>query len=486
MKIGLRTIKTFIAVLLSLGIYLLLYLLNFACGIYETPRNLSTMTELWYAPTNFYTPFFASIAAVYAMHRNILESRKQAKIRSIGSVIGGYYGFIIIAVFEWITLDLIGMENGTIYYNLALYTVVSVGIIFLIALTVKWKFTLATFVSCLTYLSVTVSIRNGGMNPFLFATNRILSTVIGVLIALFVNTFPHHFIKNRNILFVSSLDNAMLNAKHELSNYMEYKLNSLTAEKCNFTFMTTRAMTSLRSIFKNVELQRPIVVMTGCAVYDPVTKKYDRIVSIDKKLRSEAEELFKRHNVCVFSYLINNHTLHCYYNDIKGVGAETYYQKRKESSSYSFVQADVPQKLDIEQYVIIDEDKKIEQIIEEFKTLPTASEFNVISYPFQGMRGYSFLKINYKDALKEKALEKLKHNDLFTICFGSGHTDIEAMKEADFSFCLGNAPLYVKDVADYIIQSDEPDEIVKYIARIFHKKNYKKYLEKLKADSAAF
>lgn len=485
MKIGKRTIKTFVAVLLALGLYIVLYALNFACGIDLTPRELSVTDDLWYAPTNFYTPFFAGIAAVYAMQQNIASSRKQAKIRSVGTIVGGYYGFIIVQAFEWITLDLIKMENGSIAYNSALYAVASAGIIFLIVLTVKLKITSATFVSCLTYLSVTVSIRNGGMNPFLFATNRILSTLIGVLIALFVNTFPQYFTKNRNILFVSSLDNAMLNAKHELSPFMEYKLNALTGERCNFTFMTTRAMTSLKSIFRNVELQNPIIVMTGCAVYNPVDRTYGAVVSIDRGLRREPEALFARYGVNVFSYLINENYLHCYYDSVEGEGANAYYEKRKRSSAYTFVKAKVPPDLDIEQYVIIERDETVKAIISDFAKLPSAGEFNVICYPFQGMAGYSFLKINFKDALKEKALENLYSDKFnFIVCFGSGHTDVEAMRRADFSFCLSSAPNYVKEAADYVIPSDEPEEIVKQIARIFHTKNYRKYLDGLRLRGA--
>jgi hypothetical protein len=44
----------------------------------------------------------------------------------------------------------------------------------------------ATFISCLTYFSVTISIRNGGLPVFLFATNRVLSTLVGVGIALLI------------------------------------------------------------------------------------------------------------------------------------------------------------------------------------------------------------------------------------------------------------------------------------------------------------
>ena len=486
MKIGKRTIKTFIAVLITLGIYLRLYARTCACGIFDTPAELSAREDLWYAPTNFYTPFFAGIAAVYAMHRDIASSRQQARIRSVGTIVGGYYGFIVVQIIEWIFLDATGMKSGSLPYDAILYSAVSAGIILLIVITVKLKVTSATFVACLTYLSVTVSIRNGGMPPFLFATNRILSTVIGVLVALFVNTFPHYFIKNRNILFISSLDNAMLNSKHELSPFMEYKLNALTGERCNFTFMTTRALTSLRNIFRNVKLQKPIIVMTGCAVYDPVEESYSSVVCIDRSLRECPEALFESYGVNVFSYLISENTLHCYYDSVESKGAAEYYSRRRKSSSYTFVRAKVPKDMDIAQYVIIEKDEIVQGITADFAKLDCAELFNVISYPFQGVEGYSFLKINYKDALKENALGALGCGDYdCLICFGSGRTDVGAMKKADFSFCLSSAPDYVKQAADYVIPSDEPDEIGKLIAKIFHTKNYKKFLSSLRESAAA-
>lgn len=139
MKIGKRTIKTFIAVLITLGIYLILYAINFACGIFETPAELSAREDLWYAPTNFYTPFFAGIAAVYAMHRDIASSRQQARIRSVGTVVGGYYGFIVVQIIEWIFLDATGMKSGSLPYDAILYSAVSAGIILLIVITVNSK-----------------------------------------------------------------------------------------------------------------------------------------------------------------------------------------------------------------------------------------------------------------------------------------------------------------------------------------------------------
>ena len=67
-----------------------------------------------------YTPFFAGIAAVFATHRNKKSSKKQATVRSLGTIIGGYFGMAIILLFEFILVDLIHLDelNFILYYFL--------------------------------------------------------------------------------------------------------------------------------------------------------------------------------------------------------------------------------------------------------------------------------------------------------------------------------------------------------------------------------
>jgi len=84
-RIGMRIIKTAIAVFVVLLIHVILLLLD---------QKYSYDRSDWHAPSNMYTPFFAGIAAVYALHKNTKASLTQARIRSFGSVIGGYFGMV--------------------------------------------------------------------------------------------------------------------------------------------------------------------------------------------------------------------------------------------------------------------------------------------------------------------------------------------------------------------------------------------------------
>lgn len=64
-------------------------------------------SSLWHAPPNMYTPFFEGIAAVYATHRDRKTSLNQARIRLIGSIIGGYFGMGIVYLIEYLFIELL-------------------------------------------------------------------------------------------------------------------------------------------------------------------------------------------------------------------------------------------------------------------------------------------------------------------------------------------------------------------------------------------
>ena len=215
-RIGKRNIKTAISVFLAISLYLILLLID---------RSNNLEADGFSGLSGMYTPFFAAIAAAYTSHKDYKSSLKQAQIRSLGSVVGGYFGMIIILLVELLFKNIFIIED-IIFYKFLEYLFVSLGIIILIYIIVVTKQKDATFISCLTYLSVTISIRNGGMPIPQFATNRILSTLIGVGIALLVNNFKLNYKKNKHVLFLASYDNVINYEDYQLS-FTKYKINDL-------------------------------------------------------------------------------------------------------------------------------------------------------------------------------------------------------------------------------------------------------------------
>lgn len=473
-KVGKRIIKTSIAVLLSINIYVLFLLLDKLVGIDRSE---------WRAPSNMYTPFFAGIAAVYATHRDKESSFKQAKIRSFGSIIGGYFGMVITLISEFVLISCWNLkESNYIMFCLIHYTFISLGIIPLITTTIYLKQGAATFITCLTYLSVTISIRNGGMPVPQFATNRVFSTLVGVGISLLVNNFMLLRRRNKDILFVSSLDNNFLDNEINITPYLKYKLNNLYYNKMPLAFMTTRTLSSLEYAFDEVDVNYPMIIMNGSAIYHFDTKKYDEVYNINLSIRKQIDEILEQINVNAFKYSINDNCLHCYHDKLNNDGEKNYYTVRVNKGNDDFVRAKLPDDVHSSLYVIIDKKDKIDEAIERISKIPNSNEIDLIEYEYdEGVEGYWYLKINCHSANKSNLVNKLKKDYGFkkVIACGSGKTDVDVIKNSDLSMCLSKAKNLIKNSVDIVID-DAPETVLRIFDKIYYSKNPSKCIEKIK------
>lgn len=473
-KIGMRIIRTMIAVFLSISIYLIILCIDLARG--KELGNVDDNTALY----NMYTPFFAGIAAAYALHRDRKSSFAQAKIRSFGSIIGGYFGMIIVLIIEFILIDKLNLkETNYVLYMLINYVVVSLGIIPLITIAVMVKQSSAVFISCLTYLSVTISIRNGGMPVILFATNRVLSTLIGIGIALFINNIGFRY-RNKKVLFVSSLDNNFLN-KGNMSPYIKYKLNNLYNRDMPLVLATTRTMSTLEYILKDVEVKYPMVVMNGAGIYHYNNSTYENIHIIDQKAEDIIEKELKLNNMNAFRYIVDDNMLHCYFMKLENEGESHFYNQGRKNNFDNFVRAKILDDLDISFYIIIDTKDKVDMLCNKLKEQNCEDYIDLITYKYEECEGdYWYLKINSKESRKENVINSIKENNNFkkVIVCGSGNTDIENIKKADLSICLDTAPNYIRDIVDIVVTG--PDILLKIYERIYHSKNEEKVILKIK------
>ena len=143
-KIGMRIVKTAIAV--------------FLCFLIDLLRNHQGV------------PFYSAIAAILCMQPFVSNSVKVAFNRSVGTFIGGLFGMLVLlAERAWLPKGMPILQ----------YLIVSLCIVVLIYLTVVLKKTSASYITCVVFLSVTIS-HGADVNPYLFAINRIIDTLIGI------------------------------------------------------------------------------------------------------------------------------------------------------------------------------------------------------------------------------------------------------------------------------------------------------------------
>ena len=161
--------------------------------------------------------FYSCIAAVLCIQQDVTNSKRVAFNRIKGTFLGGFIGMAVL-LFEqsFISQD----------YMLIQYIIISVTIIVVIYLSVLLNMKSASYISCVVFMSITVS-HAMDVNPYLFAINRMIDTLIGIFVALFINGvhLPNHH--HDTSLFVVSLEHGLYNEEGQLSAYTKVKMKQL-------------------------------------------------------------------------------------------------------------------------------------------------------------------------------------------------------------------------------------------------------------------
>ena len=151
-KPGLRILKTSIAVFLSL----------FICHI----RSEEAI------------PFYGAIAAIICMKVGLDETINVGLNRILGTFLGGFTGLIHLLIFKRMTL-----------HPFVNYIIISTVVFLLIWLMANLNKPNAISIMCIVFVSITINHGEAPDYPVAFALNRTIDTLVGVIIAIFVNWF---------------------------------------------------------------------------------------------------------------------------------------------------------------------------------------------------------------------------------------------------------------------------------------------------------
>ena len=135
--------------------------------------------------------FYSCIAAVLCMQQDNGSSIRVGMNRVVGTLIGGLAGMLLLAGEQRLHLQ------GTLIHAL----LVSLGVLLIIYVTVLLNKKSASYISCVVFMSIVVS-HVTDADPYLFAFNRILDTLIGIAVSFALNFFhlPRH--REKDALFI--------------------------------------------------------------------------------------------------------------------------------------------------------------------------------------------------------------------------------------------------------------------------------------------
>jgi len=150
---GMRVIKTFLAITI--------------CLIIEHFRGTSM-------------PYHSSIAAIVCMQPTLKSTFKTAGDRTIGTLIAGLYSFLFITVF----LQQMQMTPDSLGYYILIGAMTLPLMMLIIALKKQGGLAITVVVFIL------IVINAGETNPLNYTIERVVGTLIGIGVALFINWLP--------------------------------------------------------------------------------------------------------------------------------------------------------------------------------------------------------------------------------------------------------------------------------------------------------
>ena len=342
--IGMRIIKSSIGVLLGFIIYLL--------------RGKQG------------APFYTALSVLWCMQPYPSNAKANARQRTIGTMIGAFYGLIMILL-EYYFLP---FDNEFIRY-----LIISVLIIPVIYTTVVINKKNASYFSCVVFLSIVVNHLND-KNPYFFVFNRVLDTMIGIVLALIINTARIPRKKRDNLLFVSELDKALLNMHNTLTPYSKIELNKMLDDGLKFTIATMRTPAALLEALKDIRIKLPVIAMDGAILFDVKDNRYLKVYEMTHSETKEFLELFKENNLHCFVNVVVEDSVIIYYDDFKNEVEKKIYDTLRSSPYRNYIKEELPERYGAVYLMLIDENKKIENLYLQMKKLGYTKKFKILKY----------------------------------------------------------------------------------------------------------
>lgn len=380
--------------------------------------------------------FYSQLAALWCIQMYRSNTKQNAIQRTSGTLVGAVYGLIYLLVIP----VLIGAERIN---SFAGNMIIAGMIILVLYTTVLMKQRQASYFSCVVFLSIVVN-HVGDVNPYIFVWNRFLDTTIGIGVGILVNDIRLCFHPNRKTLFISGLDDLLLDKKEMLSQFSKVELNRMIDDGMKFTISTMRTPASLIEAMKEVRLQLPVIVMNGAALYDTTTHSYIKAYIISKETSQKIVWLAEDEGIIYYPNVIIDDMLVIYYQQTDDEVNNELVKRLRVSPYRNYVMRPFPGDESVVYFMLLDKTDKILNFYKRLNQEEIAKQLRIITYESSDYRGYSYIKIYNKNATKENMIMYLKEYTSLSevVTFGT-----------------------IKDQYDVFIDTDDVNKVVREVRK---------------------
>lgn len=301
--LGLRIIKTSIAVFLCLLIH---YLMGYKGMMLQS-----------------------CITAIICIQPYFKDTKKFALNRGIGTLIGAVWGLLFLLLinkFEYIKT-----------HELLVYLLIAIGVLIVIYTTVAMKLSDAAGLCAITFLCIVIGFDSTTDSPLIITLSRLFDTIIGIVVALVVNIARLPMIKEHNKVFFLRLEDLVVDRLSEISSGTLILLNRLFNDGAKISLVSPWAPAHIISQVENLQIKTPSIVMDGAALYDICNRKYINIDNIEFEDANYLCHTLKDMNLGYCVYAVRNNTTLIYRQGNLNEAEQTELEKLESSDLRNYI-----------------------------------------------------------------------------------------------------------------------------------------------------
>lgn len=298
-------------------------------------------------------PSEACITAIICMQPLVRDTRQYAFSRLVGTLIGSAWGLLLLLLFDafpavskYTTLIYVMMAIGTM---LSIYTAVAVG---------KSD---TSGLAAIVFLCIVISFPEIDQ-PLLQAAQRIVYVFLGTAVAIAVNTIRLPRRKNRDLVFFVRVKDLVPDRSAVFDTAVQFRLNRLIRDGARICLVSEHAPAFFSRQFGQVDLETPMIVMDGAAIFSTKENSYVWAATMDDERLDEVRDAIDGLGLSYFIYTIRANRIGVYHSG-EFSESETVLLKRLKSSPYrDYLEGAPPYISNVVYFKIVAKDDEIAEV----------------------------------------------------------------------------------------------------------------------------
>ena len=374
-------------------------------------------------------PFYSVIAALQCVQPYSSNMIEEGRDRIIGTLIGAFWGGVILYT------ELLPSGNS-VEMTMRFYIMLGIFSGLVIYSTVLLNISKYALFSTVVFLGIAMyHIEDTAFYVHIF--NRTMDTVIGVVLAFFVNSVHLPRVRDCSTLFVSGIDHVLFRDDRQLSSFTQIELNRYLEEGMRFSVSTKQTPATVREVLAGVNFHLPIIAMDGAVLYDLNTMRYVHTVKIDPDLVTLISSFLRSEGMPFFVNTIQDHLLVIYFKDYKDmilneikdihraeaadetddeveicrsayISMAKLYRKKRTSPYRNYVRTDALITEDVVYIQVIDHSDNIDRLYDKLMALPWADRLRTNFEVLDCEEGDKIMRIYTASATRSNMLEHLR------------------------------------------------------------------------------